>query len=427
MPTGPKPSKGRQAFNLFTGNTKSAYPTKPSARIDAPGNTETPAQISTARRQAQAIPGYNTGIDWVELSVPIHYLTPDRGWDFIIPVESGNGESLGWQAHKQLAVSPWGMPARLEVKARTPVSPRAVAIVSFNPSSLCAGPPWALARIEDVVDTVLPAVWDAIKRWVKPACRIEEAGVRRLDVAQNLYDVSEPSVILYGLQPLRRRYGAAYKQGNVLYSDNGRPETLRLGGGNTGHVVLYDKKAELVSCHGISAGDVPDGLMRLEVQARAPWAGRFGAIRKVSDLNRLNVERLFRNRASWALIEETIMDESGIHEVLNLMAQKHPRKFTYQIRWELEESLLSLQKGRGLTGSRNTLTARRALRDEAGIALMPQSAKDRGISRRLDLREGREIRGDAQIFPLPLLPVKDADKPSSKPTIRIIPKKRRPA
>lgn len=340
--------------------------------------------------------GYRSdfGLDMVRVTGPIDLEAETKAqyWARTASYENREGDQTSQKSFMTIEVGRGEI--RLEREIRDPESGSrgSQGFVEFNPSCFCSDdelslcPPEALFR-------VISEVLDRAGNWMCFTCGPADLRVNRLDVARNIYGVTDPGRTLLGLRSLPRRY----KPITELTSSGPVPETLTLRTKRAGGVRLYDKYAESrgMPSEGAAAEDrlnlgvwtgAPKGMMRFEVEARGGangWLRRYGNIELVSDLNELNLRRLMKNRADWAMIEAVIMDEwSTVDQVFNLGLSCGTER-------GLLRYMLSLAKGKQPSVSEQTRKKYEDLIRKHKLSIVLNTSD--AIGRRLDLKEGREV------------------------------------
>jgi hypothetical protein len=259
--------------------------------------------------------------------------------------------------------------------------------LELNPSRVVDPDGYSLATI-DQLGPILATAWSASAELLAPACSLDEAKVRRLDVARDFTGVFDIPSLLAGLQNVPRPW--AGRTGVFRGGSTNGPETLDVGG-NSGHVKLYNKYAE-------TRGGVPEGTLRWECEARKGWLGRYGEIATMADINRRSIELLAANRWEWSGMGHEVMGNPEAvariwsTEWVPLGPGGDYVRFTEAQRCSFLGWLLAACYGRDGTSSKATKAKYRRLARELGIAIAPTTfGEGAGFSARLDFESGRQV------------------------------------
>jgi hypothetical protein len=259
----------------------------------------------------------------------------------------------------------------------TEVQGRMIGKVEGNPSRL----------LDPVGTTLLPphrigwamkSLWDMVDL-VEPACSLQEARVKRLDLARD-FVVESPAFYVRGLATVKRPYA---RQAGVWFSPQcGHAETLHVGCG-AGMVRLYDRFA----AYGGSTG-VPEGGLRWEVEARSDWMQRIAGINLVADLTEHRMYKLAEDRWEWsAMGVEVVATNVAVEKVLRAVSQG--RLSPTEARGFLGERLIR-SCGRDMRMSKSTAAKYSRLERELEVTLAPE-AQSANFFRRLDWESGTEV------------------------------------
>lgn len=274
-----------------------------------------------------------------------------------------------FSAHQMLHIGG----AAISVKvAGTFDSPVARCFLGFNPSraitssgiGLCP-PRDAIAAVEKVLDH--PALRNRV------VTETQDIEVRRIDVARNLYAVSDPSRYLLGLFSLPRKW---CRELNLYGGVHGIPETLRAGSKAGGYANLYDKHSE----HPLEASP---GTLRFEVQARG-WGPRYGEIHTVGDISDLSTHRLMRQIANWFGLESQLVNTDTAIDLILASDLKSRTQLG------LLKYVRARMCGRRPEGSKATIAKYDNLLRDLKIAPVLEGSATPSIFR-LDLKSGTEV------------------------------------
>jgi hypothetical protein len=161
------------------------------------------------------------------------------------------------------------------------------------------------------VPAALAVMWAAASEYVEPSCRLEDANVKRVDVARDFRGVTSPSLYVEGLGPLRRPYARR----SFTYNDPARANAQTLFvGSNAGGVRLYDQYAAYAD------KGAPEGSLRFEVEARSGWLEKLG-VRTVRTLDAVALERVALERWEWSKMGSTVTGPVNAVQVLTRAVQ----------------------------------------------------------------------------------------------------------
>jgi hypothetical protein len=236
------------------------------------------------------------GIDRLSLSFPV------RDW-----LELGR-----WEKREDRADGSWSAQARVGAPG-TPevmVGLRTIAgqpwgKVECNPSRFVDPQGCALLPVRQL-DAALAVMWSAAGELTRPGCPLQDARVKRVDVARDFRSVTSTALYVEGLGPVHRPYARR----SFTYNDpaKGNAQTLYVGS-KAGGVRLYDQH-EAYADKG-----APEGALRWEVEARTGWLERVG-VRRVGDLDAVSVARLARGRWEWSRMGEPVTGPVNAVQVL---------------------------------------------------------------------------------------------------------------
>jgi hypothetical protein len=238
------------------------------------------------------------------------------------------------------------------------------ATVRFNPSEFVGNPdPLSALPITDLIAGV-SAVWDNMLQFVAPKVATAEASVTRIDIARDFnVEATAQVALMEGLH----KVPVPYANFRPLYnSSRGVPQSLYVGTKKEGMVRVYDRHAKDRSA--------PSTTLRVEVEARKKWAGRYGGIETVADLGPSTITDLFTNRFIWAKVGEPVIYESArLQRLWNLTQDPtSPVNPLSAIRFAGGERFQ--QAGIEVAEGNSSAVARNALRAVTGASHDSQSA-----------------------------------------------------
>ena len=269
--------------------------------------------------------------------------------------------------------------------------------VQFNPARACRGPAWRLCPAGRPLDMTVREVSRAVGEIMRPEDPVGDWEVMAIHVARNLKRIPHPGVTLLALRPMVR----VGPTRNLLYSQStlGVPQGLVVGTKTRGNVVVYDKHWQLVEN---DKGD-PDigredlsaskGLMRGEVQARQPWAAKYGDIQTVKDITERSIRKLFDDRIRWSKMDATYMTRVDAMDLLDEYRQRNGRPLSYEDRWKVLRYLSHRMLGRETEVSEGTRAKYRQLTEEIGVGSVLVPGIRQGPYR-LDFEKGTEVPAD---------------------------------
>src|SRR5579862_5501156 len=266
-----------------------------------------PPAVSPSNRGETSSPGEPQGapvaIDRVSVAFPVAAFDERPGsWERVVRQLPGTeAESGTFVATVTLegAEDPTGA----YVSVQTPRSPGmpAWAKVELNPSRYIDPKGWELsAGVGEALES-LEAAWRAAASVVEPACDLEEATVKRLDLAKDF------SGAVGLLLPLSKAPVPSWARMRELFEDvrSGGALTLRVGGASN-FARAYDKYRE-------TRGAAPEGMCRVELQCRE-WCERYGGLRSVGDLTEERVRALGADRFGWSNLGASVSASDEVWE-----------------------------------------------------------------------------------------------------------------
>jgi hypothetical protein len=288
-----------------------------------------------------------------------------------------------------------GVPISLERRFVADNEEEATGFIEFNAARIAFPDGTGLCPVE-LLPRIIEHVVAAASRLMVFACPIADLRVNRLDVAQDIHGVENPSETLTALRAVPRRHGGTR---NVLYTSNrtGLAQTLEVGTQDSGHVRLYDKEDEWLTHRTealhhqrvlvgpqLAPPNEVRRVLRAEVQGRVDWLVRYGDIRNVADLTEDKIRKFADDRLEWACIDFACMPESSLVQSvyrLGLDRRRERNLLDYMTRRSL---------GLPITASPQSVKAYEGLIRRHKLALAPAKAS-LGMGRRLDLAAGREV------------------------------------
>ena len=295
------------------------------------------------------------------------------------PAESYQKSELYWSGisthrHGQAAMSMHTMADRVYVGVQEipDAHHRLWAKLEFNPSRLIDPEGFSLASVGASIEAC-DLAWSIAEQFVRPACSIQEARLKRMDVARDFEGVQSPAFFLQGLRAIRRPYARR----SFTYNDPQRnmAETLYVGSG-AGGARLYDKHSE-------TAGGVPEGSVRFEVEARSRWLAKWG-MRTLADVRSENVLRLARERFDWSGMGNEVAAAERVVELVTRseLSPASQRAFLGH--------LLMTAKGYPSKLSNDSAAKFNRLQRELGVVIASDPFAE-SFTSRLDFDSGREV------------------------------------
>lgn len=315
------------------------------------------------------------GVDRFAGSFPVARCAPDGDWAGLNVRNQASGPVVSRSS--MIGVGPDNHPVHVGV-ADIPATCQQWGRVEFNPSRVWDPKGHGVASAAEAVAAVDAAIHAAISEGLfEPSIGcVDEVNVKRLDVTRDFEGVTDASGLIGGLIGVHRAYG---RQSMVYYDAQRKgAQTLRVGG-KADLALLYDKAAET---DGAAAGTV-----RFEARCR-DWAGRYGGIVKVEDLDSEHLEALGLDRFEWSgmgtSIEGSMVGLCDRVRAMNLSST-------------VERNLLGylVQRACGVPQklSNDAASKYRKLAREGGVALALDGLENTGghLSVRLDVEEGRAV------------------------------------
>lgn len=332
------------------------------------------SQLSLSnRRENRKVTFTALGLDRLSLSFAVDSFEPDpRAWDmrqerFVYGEES----SVLLSARVKICE---GVMAFVGVKTFGASGARAK--VEFNPARVSDPDGVSLASVEETLGASAAAL-AAARDLVLPESPGDLASfmVKRVDVARDFSDVLNPSGLIRGLAPIRRKYAKK----NLVHADPARngAQTLLVGNG-TGATRLYDKCAE-------SVGKAAPGTLRWEAECRTGWAWRYGGIASLADLSDNAVLRLAADRWEWSGMSVEVSSVAGVVDVL-ARSELTEREQCMFLGW-----LVGRSSAHGYRPSAPTERKFHRLQRQLGLSIGPESLQGVTVSSRLDWESGTEV------------------------------------
>lgn len=259
--------------------------------------------------------------------------------------------------------------------------------VEGNPSRLSDPDGCSLLPFDSVQDAAR-VMWEVARAFVAPACPLEAARVKRLDVARDFTDVQVPAVYVRGLLNLKR----AYARKSFMYSNPqaGNAETLFVGS-KSGGVRLYDQH------QAYAEKGAAEGSVRWEVEARADWLERLGMAR-LGDVQPHRLETMGWDRWDWSAMGTAVTGAGNVVELVQALAREgHIATPSGKPSWAKADRLLGqlVREGFGVSApaAKGTTAEYNKLKKLLGIVPTADllSVKDSTVMGRLDFATGREV------------------------------------
>lgn len=260
--------------------------------------------------------------------------------------------------------------------------------IEWNPSRVQDPAGYSLADVPAAIASA-KAVWGIACTLMDPRCDLEEARVKRIDLARDFEGVTQPAYLLAGLANVKRPH--ARRQGVWHAQDRGGASTLHAGS-NAGMVRLYDQH-EAYADKGAGKG-----AMRVEAQYGSGWlegsTPKTGKARpELKVLAQLASDRcreMFRERYDWSKMGVAVTGSSVVTakaaELVEEGRYTH-REATYclgEMMW----------RASGIVDGMSKATAAKYNRFVAdlGVTLPADGDQlDPGVTVRLDLEAGTEV------------------------------------
>lgn len=332
--------------------------------------------------------GANTGVDKLRIVIPIrgdYSSSPGSPWKRSFTTERidrrGWVDQDAWTTDFAPFGTKSGMPFEAQYRAQQSETgiPNYRVLAEFNPAKICGPEAWSLAGLE-VVPLVIEEVFAELRRHhCYPSCEPLEAQVNRLDWTRNVYDVEDPGVTILALSGPQR----AWHPPVIVFRD-GAPQTLQVGNGEAGHVTLYDKHRQTKGA--------PRGMMRAEILARRGWLNRYN-IHQVSDLSEFLVRSLARDKFAWSMMENVMVSESSLIEISRDLTDDRGEPLSPRTRLAFLDYQNDRVRGRKPTCGVQSQKKYDAMVRGTRLVLAPPEAGNIE-PRRLDLKLGRELRGE---------------------------------
>jgi hypothetical protein len=339
-----------------------------------------PAQGSLSNRKGtgsdiEPCPGRTVdlvGLDRVSLSFPVtDYERDQDSWSRVaVSNPGGRGQVKTWSTTERVGeatvfVGVADIAAVGQLRGK----------VEFNPSRVVDPEGWGLAlpaELGEALGEVLPTV----RQYVRPASDVADWAVRRVDVARDFRDVSEPGNKVRALAPLPRPWARR----NLVHSDPSKhgAQTLMVGSG-AGVVRLYDKCAE-------TQGRAPEGVLRWEAECRSDWAAKYGGLRVVADVTDVSCRALAEDRWRWSGIGAEVGAMSRVYSLVRssgLSVREQNGFLMY---------LWGQAAGDMAYSGKEAMAKYRRIQRQLGLVIEPASlGMSEGIVSRLDWETGREV------------------------------------
>lgn len=326
--------------------------------------------------------GLAVGVDRLSLSFPI---APNPDPDFFNTHtlrRAGDRHSWSGSTQIQLAKGASVYFGAMEVQEDTWWGK-----VEWNPSRIEDPGGCSLADVASTRSSA-GAVWGMVHTLMGPQCDLEEARVKRIDLARDFAGVTQPAYLLAGLAKERRPH--ARRTGVWSAHDRGGAATLHAGS-NAGMVRLYDQH-EAYAEKGAAAGS-----MRVEAQFGTGWLGgstpTTGKARPelkiLAELASDRCREMFRERYDWSRFGVPVAGTDAVNtRAMQLVAEG--RYSAAEMRGCLAEMYLRASGHVSMTSKATAAKFNRFIRD-LGVTLPAGDQLDSGMTVRLDLEAGTEV------------------------------------
>jgi hypothetical protein len=246
--------------------------------------------------------------------------------------------------------------------------------VELNPARVGDPEGVGLLPVSELRGRLAPVFELVTAEYVTPDCSLDEAGVRRLDVARDFSGVNDVPALLAGLANVHR----PWSRKNNLYNDGTRngAQTL-LVGSRAGSVRLYDKWAE-------TCGRAPEGVLRWEVEGRAAWSSQYGSIEMLCDVDDSSVQTLAENRWRWSGMGSEVMTRNEV------VARVRAAGLSPALRRSFLGWLMETASGYDAAVSKEAAAKYRRLARDLGVTLGPEALAGALVGR-LDWDEGTVV------------------------------------
>lgn len=246
--------------------------------------------------------------------------------------------------------------------------------VEGNPSRVGDSEGYGLCPVVELRQRLAPVFELVTADFVTPECSLDEARVKRLDVARDFDGVADVPALLVGLARVHR----PWSRKNNLYNDGTRhgAQTLMVGSG-AGVVRLYDKFAE-------TCGVAPEGQLRWETEARSAWLGQYAAIEQLADVNSDSVEQLAQDRWRWSGMATEVCTRNEV------VARTRAAALSPTVRRAFLGWLMETACGYESSLSKDAASKYRKLARDLGVALGPEALTGSMVGR-LDWEKGTVV------------------------------------
>lgn len=315
------------------------------------------------------------GVDKVSVSFPVTFAAADSDWGRLSIRNGSEGAEVTRSDSVQVVE---GVRAMIGV-SDIPATGRQWAKVEVNPSRVLDPDGWsATAGAADTLAVVEAAISQAIAEgWFEPAIGcVEEARLRRLDVARDFEDVSQPAHLIGGLIGVHRNHA---RQARVFYDpERSGAQTLTVGG-KRDQVRLYDKATE--------TGGQAAGVVRWEALARDGWLKGYGDMSDAGDMTDDRIDQLGRDRFEWSGMGMRVVSSAQLVTEKVSALGLSPTKRRHVLGYLMEQAY-GVPSGM----SRTTAAEYRRIVREAGVVMALDGLDQaEGFTVHLDLEEGREV------------------------------------
>lgn len=340
-------------------------------QIDSKGRVR---QVSLSNRRETSVLSTlsQVGLDRLSVSFPVSDFDESRENWSSVQEQRSNGELSRVSYSKQIDA---GRGVNVFVGVQMPSK---FAKIEFNPSRFNDPDGYSLASFDATWEAFVRAV-ELSRSVVTPAegDNLARYRLKRLDVARDFVSPIHPSSLIRSLAPIPRKWARK----NLVHADPARngAQTLLVGSG-AGAVRCYDKNAE-------TKGAVPEGTIRVEIEARGDWCDNYGGMTSMADLTQENVEMLGRNRFDWSAMGVEVKSSKGVIQAVR-DSDLTPREQTMFLGWLLQQA-----SGDAYMPSNKTLAKYRKIQRELNVAFGADVSEilSLSFSTRIDWETGEVI------------------------------------
>ena len=338
-------------------------------RVVGQDNRPRPVPLSN-RRGTSAKNASTVGLDRISVSFPVRALAEEMAWGTISSVPRSGMRTRGASVEVDGGNFFVGAKEIEHADGRREWWGK----VEGNPSRIGDADGIGLCPVIELRQRLAPVLELVTGEFVTPDCSLDEARVKRLDVARDFGGVSDVPALLVGLARVHR----PWSRKNNLYNDGTRngAQTLMVGSG-AGVVRLYDKFAE-------TAGVAPEGQLRWETEARSAWLSRYGSITQLADVNVDSVEQIAQNRWRWSGMSSEVCTRNEV------VARARAAGLSPAVRRAFLGWLMETACGYDAAVNAHTSAKYRKLARDLGVSLGPEALTGAMVGR-LDWEQGTVV------------------------------------